>query len=313
MTRRMAQPDLRGPETGRPRAVRPGEGARGRPRSTGSRRRTSPPSSPCSAACCCPRTRSPTWSRCCGPTTSTGPPTRLVYDCDPRPVRPRRAGRRGHRRRPSCSAAATLVRARRRAVPAHADRHGAHRRQRRLLRRDRRRAGHPAPAGRGRHPDRAARLRHGGRQGGEVDDVVDRAQAEIYEVTERRTSEDYVALEELLQPTMDEIDAIASPRRRRARRAHRLRRPRRGHQRPAPGPDDHRRGPARDRESRRWRWISPGRAAVKHGMTSAVFSLEMSKTEITMRLLSAEARIRLADMRAGHDERRRLDPASPGG
>ena len=28
--------------------------------------------------------------------------------------------------------------------------------------------------------------------------------------SDRRTSEDYVALEELLQPTMDEIDAIAS-------------------------------------------------------------------------------------------------------
>ena len=39
--------------------------------------------------------------------------------------------------------------------------------------------------------------------------------------------------------------------------------------------------------------------SVKHGMTSAVFSLEMSKTEIVMRLLSAEARIRLSDMRAG--------------
>src|SRR5689334_11753404 len=37
-------------------------------------------------------------------------------------------------------------------------------------------------------------------------EVVDRAQASIYEVTERRMSEDYVALEELLQPTMDEID-----------------------------------------------------------------------------------------------------------
>ncbi|WP_211323140.1 replicative DNA helicase [Amycolatopsis palatopharyngis] len=46
--------------------------------------------------------------------------------------------------------------------------------------------------------------------GGNVSEVVDRAQAAIYEVTERRTSEDYVALEELLQPTMDEIDAIAS-------------------------------------------------------------------------------------------------------
>ncbi|GAB3507490.1 replicative DNA helicase [Amycolatopsis cihanbeyliensis] len=47
-------------------------------------------------------------------------------------------------------------------------------------------------------------------EGSDVNEVVDRAQAAIYEVTERRTSEDYVALEELLQPTMDEIDAIAS-------------------------------------------------------------------------------------------------------
>ncbi|MQA63650.1 MAG: replicative DNA helicase [Actinophytocola sp.] len=46
--------------------------------------------------------------------------------------------------------------------------------------------------------------------GSAVDEVVDRAQAAIYEVTERRTAEDYIALEELLQPTMDEIDAIAS-------------------------------------------------------------------------------------------------------
>lgn len=41
-------------------------------------------------------------------------------------------------------------------------------------------------------------------------EVVDRAQAEIYEVAERRTTEDFVPLEDLLQPTMDEIDAIAS-------------------------------------------------------------------------------------------------------
>ena len=40
--------------------------------------------------------------------------------------------------------------------------------------------------------------------------MVDRAQAEIYEVTERRTSEDYVAIEDLLQPTLDEIEQIAS-------------------------------------------------------------------------------------------------------
>jgi replicative DNA helicase len=51
---------------------------------------------------------------------------------------------------------------------------------------------------------------YAGADGQDVDDVVDRAQAEVYEVTERRAAEDYVPLEELLQPTMDEIDAIAS-------------------------------------------------------------------------------------------------------
>jgi replicative DNA helicase len=43
--------------------------------------------------------------------------------------------------------------------------------------------------------------------GGEVDEIVDRAQAAIYDVTERRTTEDYAILESLLQPTMDEIEA----------------------------------------------------------------------------------------------------------
>ena len=57
---------------------------------------------------------------------------------------------------------------------------------------------------------RIVQLGYHGAEGGDVNDAVDRAQAAIYEVTERSTSEDYVALEELLQPTMDEIDAIAS-------------------------------------------------------------------------------------------------------
>jgi replicative DNA helicase len=57
---------------------------------------------------------------------------------------------------------------------------------------------------------RIVQLGYHGADGAEVDEVVDRAQAAVYEVTERRMSEDYVALEELLQPTMDEIDAIAS-------------------------------------------------------------------------------------------------------
>ncbi len=51
---------------------------------------------------------------------------------------------------------------------------------------------------------------YAGTEGQDVAEVVDRAQAEIFEVTERRTTEDFVPLTELLQPTMDEIDSIAS-------------------------------------------------------------------------------------------------------
>ena len=57
---------------------------------------------------------------------------------------------------------------------------------------------------------RVVQYGYAGAEGADVAEVVDRAQAEIYDVTERRTTEDFVALEELLQPTMDEIDAIAS-------------------------------------------------------------------------------------------------------
>jgi replicative DNA helicase len=39
--------------------------------------------------------------------------------------------------------------------------------------------------------------------------------------------------------------------------------------------------------------------SIKHRMASVIFSLEMSKSEIVMRLLSAEARIKLASMRSG--------------
>ena len=45
---------------------------------------------------------------------------------------------------------------------------------------------------------------------GTTDDVVDRAQVEIYDVTERRTTEDYVHIETLLQSTLDEIEKISA-------------------------------------------------------------------------------------------------------
>ena len=55
------------------------------------------------------------------------------------------------------------------------------------------------------------RIVHMGYSGhGEVDDVVDRAQAEVYEVTERRTSEDYSPLADIMQGTLNEIEAISN-------------------------------------------------------------------------------------------------------
>ncbi|WP_082964595.1 replicative DNA helicase [Mycobacterium sp. E796] len=57
---------------------------------------------------------------------------------------------------------------------------------------------------------RVVQYGYAGAEGADVAEVVDRAQAEIYDVADRRMSEDFVPLEDLLQPTMDEIDAIAS-------------------------------------------------------------------------------------------------------
>jgi len=149
---------------------------------------------------------------------------------------------------------------------------------------------------------RIVQLGYGGNEGdvggGEVDEIVDRAQAEIYEVTERRTSEDYVILEELLQPTMDEIDAIAMAGGQAA-----------GVPTGFADLDNLTNGlhpgqmiivAARPGIGKSTLALDIARhAAVKHRKTAVIFSLEMSKTEITMRLLSAEAGIRLSQMRSG--------------
>jgi replicative DNA helicase len=145
---------------------------------------------------------------------------------------------------------------------------------------------------------RIVQLGYQGGEGAAVDEVVDRAQAAIYEVTERRTAEDYVPLEELLQPTMDEIDAIAT---------------RGGISLGVPTgfvdldavtnglhPGQMIVIAARPGLGKSTLGLDFARScSVKHGMTSAFMSLEMSRTEIVMRLLSAEARIRLTDMRGG--------------
>ena len=45
---------------------------------------------------------------------------------------------------------------------------------------------------------------------GQVDDVVDEAQAEVYKVTDRRTSEDYAPLSDIMDGVLDEIEAIGN-------------------------------------------------------------------------------------------------------
>jgi replicative DNA helicase len=149
---------------------------------------------------------------------------------------------------------------------------------------------------------RIVQLGYGGSESGaataELDEIVDRAQQEIYDVTERRISEDYVVLEELLQPTMDEIDEIQN---------------RGGISLGVPTGFtdlDHLTNglhagqmviiAARPGVGKSTLALDIARnASVKHGLSSVIFSLEMSKSEITMRLLSAEASVKLAQMRSG--------------
>jgi replicative DNA helicase len=59
---------------------------------------------------------------------------------------------------------------------------------------------------------RIVQLGYGSAGGGgrDVDDVVDLAQQAIYDVTERRVSEDFAILAEMLQPTLDEIEAVGA-------------------------------------------------------------------------------------------------------
>ncbi|GLH95215.1 replicative DNA helicase [Phytohabitans aurantiacus] len=58
---------------------------------------------------------------------------------------------------------------------------------------------------------RIVQLGYGSGSGGrDVDDLVDLAQQAVYDVTERRVSEDFAVLADMLQPTLDEIEAVGA-------------------------------------------------------------------------------------------------------
>src|SRR5919112_2089983 len=134
--------------------------------------------------------------------------------------------------------------------------------------------------------------------GRDVDDVVDLAQQAVYDVTERRVSEDFAVLADMLQPTLDEIEAVGAQG---------------GVMTGVPtGFTD---------LDRLLNGLHPGQlvivagrpglgkstaamdfarcASVRNNLASAIFSLEMSKVEIVMRMLSAEARVPLHVLRSG--------------
>ncbi|HZA03997.1 MAG TPA: replicative DNA helicase [Propionibacteriaceae bacterium] len=133
---------------------------------------------------------------------------------------------------------------------------------------------------------------------GDVDDIVDRAQAEVYAVTDRRAAEDFKPLSELMQPTLDEMEAIES-------RGAGLS----GVPTGFADLDDLTNGlhpgqlvivAARPGIGKSTLALDLARAAsIKNGLTSVIFSLEMSQLEITMRLLSAEAGVPLSHIRGG--------------
>lgn len=137
-----------------------------------------------------------------------------------------------------------------------------------------------------------------GTSGGDVEEIVNTAQAEVYAVADKRGGEDYHLLGELLEATADEIEQASGST---------------GEMVGVPTGfadfDELTNGlhpgqmiviAARPAMGKSTLALDFARAAAIHNnMSTVVFSLEMSRNEITMRLLSAEASIQLQHMRKG--------------
>ncbi|WP_068249200.1 replicative DNA helicase [Janibacter corallicola] len=134
--------------------------------------------------------------------------------------------------------------------------------------------------------------------GGDVEEIVNQAQAEVYTVAEKRGGEDYAPLWDTLNDTMTEIEVASG----------------RGDEMTGvpTGFHDldeltHGLHPgqmvvvaARPATGKSTLGVDIARAAaIHHQMATAIFSLEMSRSEITMRVLSAEASIQLQHLRRG--------------
>lgn len=139
--------------------------------------------------------------------------------------------------------------------------------------------------------------------GGEVDAVVNEAQAQVYAVTDRTKTEDYVRINEVIDPTMEFIEMLQS---------------RGGQVNGVPTGftefDELTQGlhpgqmiifagrPAMGKTTLGMDVIRS--ASIHNGMASAIFSLEMDRQEIMMRVMSAEAQVPMSRMRDGTVEDR---------
>ncbi|AKK12129.1 replicative DNA helicase [Corynebacterium uterequi] len=149
--------------------------------------------------------------------------------------------------------------------------------------------------------DAGTRVASMGYEGGdgdeEIESLIDRAQQEVFAIGDDRSAEDYRVLKDLLTPTLDEMVALQQG----------------GLETGVPTGfidldnliNGLRAGqmiivaarPGVGKSTLALDFIRS--CSITHGKTSVIFSLEMSSSEIVMRMLSAETEVKLSDMRAG--------------
>ena len=139
---------------------------------------------------------------------------------------------------------------------------------------------------------------YSGLEGSELESVVDRAQQEMFNITNESASEDYMVLQDLLESTMDELDALENGDGQGQgvltgfSELDEMTNGLRGGQmiivaaRPGVGKSTLAMDFMRS-------------VSVQQHRASVLFSLEMSKSEVMMRVFSAEAEVPLSVMRGG--------------
>ncbi len=150
---------------------------------------------------------------------------------------------------------------------------------------------------------RIAQYGYSGVDGADVDAVVDRAQAEMFAVGAARSSEDYSALDDLVGPALEDLEALANgggAGRGVLSGLHDLDEITNGFQ-----PGQMIVVAARPGVGKSCLALDFMRScSIRQRQTSIIFSLEMSKSEIVTRLLSAETGVHLSALRSGrlHDD-----------